>query len=189
MNQAAASINPRSRRGAWGGSAVLLVWTGTYWTRSQTDIMGDSHLFVMLSSGCVEQYGAISHSGDTGKWTREMEVEPRVIYQSDVQMASPKEKYHVLIIEVRWHIECDGWCIYKLYKNKQKNLEPLNSNLILMFLLMYEMYIWKTGLLSYNWTLGKPSFQLLPIGYCTRQGYWLVQIVACFHKAKHIWVE
>lgn len=63
--------------------------------------MGDGHLFVMLSSGCEEQYGAISHSGDTGKWTREIEMELRVIYVSDAQKASAKEKYHVLIIGVR----------------------------------------------------------------------------------------
>lgn len=104
MTQAAASINLRSSRVVWAGSGGLRVWTVTFRTRSQTDIMGDGHLFVMLSSGCVEQYGAISHSGDTGKWTREIEMELRVIYLSDAQKASPKEKYHVLIIGVRWHI-------------------------------------------------------------------------------------
>lgn len=63
--------------------------------------MGDSNLFVMLGDGDVEPRCAISHSGDTGKWTREMEKEPRVIYPSDAQKASPKEKYHILIIGVR----------------------------------------------------------------------------------------
>lgn len=63
--------------------------------------MGDRNLFVMLSSGCVEQYSAISHCGDAGKWTCEMQMEPHVIYLSNAQKAIPKEKYHVHIIRVR----------------------------------------------------------------------------------------
>lgn len=91
LDQAAAFINLWSCPGSWGKSARLLVWTATFQTLSQTDIMDDRNLFVMLSSGCVEQYSAISHSGDTGKWTCEMQMEPHVIYLSDGHKALPKD--------------------------------------------------------------------------------------------------